>query len=79
MLRRWKVAIEKTFSPDHKDPQLYELRLERLTEAQLSFLRTFLEADMEVDPIGDWGFAKEDGDLQAFRMNVSIEIQKKGF
>lgn len=80
MARKWKVRVEAEASFSEKpEPQLHTLRIEGLTQAQIAFIRCMLQCDYEVDPVADLGFKSRDGDLQSFRHNVAVELEKRGF
>lgn len=53
------------------------LTIERLTAAQLSFIRAILEVEITDDPVKDWGFKTQDGDLRRFAIGLSREISAK--
>jgi hypothetical protein len=80
MARKWKVVVDPVPSVSSKpESQLHDLRIEGLTDAQISFIRCMLDMDFEVDPVADWGFKKSDGDLQEFRMDLATELAVKRF
>jgi hypothetical protein len=78
MERKPKWCVEVCKNPG-VNLTTHTLKISNLSEAQVAFLRCRLQEDSEIDPVGDWGFKKKDGDLQTFGRGVANEIEKQGF